>query len=115
MKRGKAVTTTLIKNADWVVDLGPDGGDRGGAVIFEGTPLRLLDERDSFTAEHLRRALVGTGAPDAEVRARLTMSYILGVLIRSWARPNDLAGVRAEIERLAYAVLDGPAGNSKER
>ncbi|WP_344918648.1 excinuclease ABC subunit UvrA [Streptosporangium oxazolinicum] len=47
----------VIKNADWVVDLGPDGGDRGGAVIFEGTPLRLLDERDSFTAEHLRRDL----------------------------------------------------------
>ncbi|MFF3437261.1 hypothetical protein [Streptosporangium sp. NPDC002721] len=47
----------VIKNADWVVDLGPDGGDRGGTVIFEGTPLRLLDERDSFTAEHLRRDL----------------------------------------------------------
>ncbi len=47
----------VIKNADWVVDLGPDGGDRGGTVVFEGTPLRLLDERDSFTAEHLRRDL----------------------------------------------------------
>ncbi|MER5643148.1 excinuclease ABC subunit UvrA [Streptosporangium sp. NPDC002524] len=47
----------VIKNADWVVDLGPDGGDRGGTVVFEGTPLRLLDARGSFTAEHLRRDL----------------------------------------------------------
>ncbi|WP_443075314.1 hypothetical protein [Streptosporangium sp. NBC_01469] len=47
----------VIEIADWIVDLGPDGGDRGGAVIFEGTPSHLLDERDSFTAEHLRRDL----------------------------------------------------------
>lgn len=59
--------------------------------------------------EHLVRVLSDTGVEDAEVGARLAMSYILGVLIRSWARPNDLSGVRAEIERLAYAVLGGPA------
>ncbi|GAA2877886.1 excinuclease ABC subunit UvrA [Streptosporangium fragile] len=47
----------VIKNADWVIDLGPDGGDRGGTVVFEGTPLRLLDEPGSLTAEHLRRDL----------------------------------------------------------
>ncbi|MER6826150.1 excinuclease ABC subunit UvrA [Streptosporangium sp. NPDC000563] len=47
----------VIKQADWVVDLGPDGGDQGGTVIFEGTPSRLLDEPGSFTAEHLRRDL----------------------------------------------------------
>ncbi len=47
----------VIKKADWIVDLGPDGGDRGGTVVFKGTPLRLLDERGSFTAEHLRRDL----------------------------------------------------------
>ncbi len=58
--------------------------------------------------EHLEQVLAETGVDDAAVRARLAMSYILGVLIRSWARPNDLAGVRAEIERLAYAVLGGP-------
>jgi AcrR family transcriptional regulator len=59
--------------------------------------------------EHLEQVLAETGVDNAAVRARLAMSYILGVLIRSWARPNDLAGVRAEIERLAYAVLGGPA------
>ncbi len=47
----------VVKNADWVVDLGPDGGDRGGRVVFEGTPRQLLDATGSFTAEHLRRDL----------------------------------------------------------
>lgn len=47
----------VIRSADWIIDLGPDGGDRGGTVVFEGTPLGLLDEPGSFTAEHLRRDL----------------------------------------------------------
>jgi len=74
----------------------------------------LARVQDTVVA-HLERALADTGVDDAEVRARLAMSYILGVLIRSWARPNDLSGVRAEIERLAYAVLGGPAPVSKRR
>ncbi|MGC5010570.1 ATP-binding cassette domain-containing protein [Streptosporangium sp. DT93] len=47
----------VIKNADWVIDLGPESGDRGGTVVFEGTPARLLAARGSHTAEHLRRDL----------------------------------------------------------
>lgn len=46
----------VVAHADWIVDMGPDGGRDGGRVIFEGTPGRLLDAHDSFTAEHLRRA-----------------------------------------------------------
>lgn len=65
--------------------------------------------------KHLERVLAETGVDDVEVRARLAMSYILGVLIRSWARPNDLAGVRAEIERLSYAVLDTPTPDDEFR
>ncbi|MEV7011511.1 excinuclease ABC subunit UvrA [Streptosporangium sp. NPDC051022] len=47
----------VVKNADWIVDLGPEGGGRGGTVVFEGTPERLLAATGSFTAEHLRRDL----------------------------------------------------------
>ncbi|MFE6332333.1 ATP-binding cassette domain-containing protein [Streptomyces sp. NPDC057806] len=46
----------VVAHADWVVDLGPDGGRDGGEVIFTGTPRELLDVPGSFTAEHLRRA-----------------------------------------------------------
>ncbi|MFF3705623.1 ATP-binding cassette domain-containing protein [Streptomyces phaeochromogenes] len=45
----------VVAHADWVIDLGPDGGKDGGRVVFEGTPGQLLDAEGSFTAEHLRR------------------------------------------------------------
>jgi excinuclease UvrABC ATPase subunit len=45
----------VVAHADWVIDLGPDGGKEGGRVVFEGTPGQLLDAEGSFTAEHLRR------------------------------------------------------------
>ncbi|EPH40548.1 excinuclease ABC subunit UvrA [Streptomyces aurantiacus] len=47
----------VVKHADWVIDLGPDGGKHGGRIVFEGTPRELLGARGSFTAEHLRRAV----------------------------------------------------------
>lgn len=43
----------LIRNCDWVIDLGPEGGDKGGQVIFEGTPEKLKQSRESITAEYL--------------------------------------------------------------
>ncbi|WP_399892393.1 ATP-binding cassette domain-containing protein [Streptomyces sp. BBFR51] len=48
----------VVAHADWVVDLGPDGGRDGGRVIFEGAPRALLAARGSSTAEHLRRATI---------------------------------------------------------
>jgi excinuclease UvrABC ATPase subunit len=47
----------IIKNADWIIDLGPDGGSQGGQLIFEGTPHHLLSSAVSFTAEFLRHDL----------------------------------------------------------
>ncbi|MEU0201053.1 MULTISPECIES: excinuclease ABC subunit UvrA [unclassified Streptomyces] len=47
----------VVARADWVIDLGPDGGRDGGEVVFEGTPRQLLQARGSFTGEHLRRAV----------------------------------------------------------
>ncbi|MFC5155051.1 excinuclease ABC subunit UvrA [Streptomyces amakusaensis] len=51
----------VVKRADWIVDLGPDGGKHGGELVFEGTPARLLEHPESFTAEYLRRALGPAG------------------------------------------------------
>jgi excinuclease ABC subunit A len=43
----------VIKTADWVVDLGPEGGPGGGHVIATGTPEQVAKERGSYTGEHL--------------------------------------------------------------
>jgi excinuclease UvrABC ATPase subunit len=45
----------VIKNADWIVDMGPEGGSKGGRVMFEGTPRDLADAKDSLTGAYLRR------------------------------------------------------------
>ena len=49
----------VIKTADWIVDLGPEGGDRGGRIIAEGTPEQVINARDSATGEYLARVLRG--------------------------------------------------------
>ena len=46
---------TIIKNADWVIDMGPEGGNKGGRVLFEGTPAQLLQATQSLTSAYLRR------------------------------------------------------------
>jgi excinuclease ABC subunit A len=44
----------VVKSADHVIDLGPDGGDRGGHVVFAGSPEKLVKHPSSYTAEYLR-------------------------------------------------------------
>ena len=43
----------VIRNADWVIDLGPDAGDEGGRIVFEGTPEDLIKDGKTFTAKYL--------------------------------------------------------------
>lgn len=45
----------VIRSADWIIDLGPDAGQRGGEVVYTGTPEKMVEECDSFTAQYLRR------------------------------------------------------------
>ncbi len=45
----------VVAHADWVIDLGPDGGKNGGEIVFTGTPAELLRHPDSLTGEYLRR------------------------------------------------------------
>ena len=43
----------VIKNADWIIDMGPEGGNKGGKVMFEGTPKQLLSAKHSLTSAYL--------------------------------------------------------------
>jgi excinuclease UvrABC ATPase subunit len=45
----------VVRNADWIVDLGPEGGSKGGRVVFEGTPRQILDAPGSLTGQYLAR------------------------------------------------------------
>jgi excinuclease ABC subunit A len=39
----------VIKNADWIIDLGPEGGDRGGEIVAEGPPEKIAKSKRSYT------------------------------------------------------------------
>ena len=51
----------VIKTADWVIDLGPEGGDRGGNLVGFGTPEAIAELKDSYTGQYLKRVLNGNG------------------------------------------------------
>ena len=47
----------VIKNTDWIIDLGPEGGDQGGKIIAEGTPVQVAKNKDSYTGQYLAKIL----------------------------------------------------------
>jgi excinuclease ABC subunit A len=48
----------VIKNADWLIDMGQDGGQAGGQIIGQGTPEQLAKIKDSYTGQYLAKMLV---------------------------------------------------------
>ncbi|EKD32826.1 MAG: hypothetical protein ACD_76C00140G0003 [uncultured bacterium] len=47
----------IIKTADWVIDLGPEGGDKGGEIVAVGTPEDIARKSKSFTGQYLKKVL----------------------------------------------------------
>lgn len=47
--------TDVMKLADYIIDIGPDGGTKGGEVVFTGTPREMMEKADTITAEYLRK------------------------------------------------------------
>jgi excinuclease UvrABC ATPase subunit len=47
----------IIKNADWIIDIGPEGGKNGGHIVFEGTPADIINHEKSLTGKYLKQSL----------------------------------------------------------
>ena len=47
----------VIKNADHIIDLGPDGGEKGGQIVATGTPLEISENKNSYTGQFLKKVL----------------------------------------------------------
>ena len=50
----------VIKCADWIIDLGPEGGDEGGTIVATGTPEKIAEVKESWTGQYLAKALAWT-------------------------------------------------------
>jgi len=44
----------VIRASDWIIDLGPEGGERGGRIIFEGKPEDIIKSKTSYTGKYLK-------------------------------------------------------------
>ena len=60
IRRGNTViviehNTDVMKLADYIIDIGPDGGTSGGEVVFTGTPQEMMEHADTITARYLRK------------------------------------------------------------
>ncbi len=49
--------TDVMKMADYIIDVGPDGGSAGGEIVFAGTPSEMVEHSDTITARFLRKSL----------------------------------------------------------
>jgi excinuclease ABC subunit A len=47
----------VVKQADWVIDLGPEGGDKGGEIVAVGTPEAIVKTKGSYTGKYLKPSL----------------------------------------------------------
>jgi excinuclease ABC subunit A len=109
-------------SADWVIDLGPEGGDAGGALVGEGPPERIA-EQDTPTGRMLRDALARRRGPARRARGeRASRGRAKGVEARAdggaeiliqGAREHNLQGVEVRIPRDALVAITGVSGSGK--
>jgi excinuclease ABC subunit A len=60
----------VIKQADWIIDLGPEGGEDGGRIVAQGTPEQVARAKKSYTGQILARALNGNSTNGHNVNAK---------------------------------------------
>jgi excinuclease ABC subunit A len=112
----------VIEAADWIIDLGPEGGDAGGRLVCAGSPNEIARCRESRTGEVLRNR-TGAAVSPAEPRtgklpaarraaAPVAASSNHAISIRN-AREHNLQGVDIEIPRDRFTVITGISGSGK--
>jgi excinuclease ABC subunit A len=116
----------VIKCADWVIDLGPEGGGGGGTIVAAGTPEQIAANEHSFTGKALKRVLIakgsGAGNPDSRMRKKpasrqkIPSSRRTGEVQQITVRgacQHNLRGVDVDIPREKFTVFSGPSGSGK--
>ncbi|CAM5206134.1 UvrABC system protein A OS=Castellaniella defragrans OX=75697 GN=HNR28_001275 PE=3 SV=1 [Castellaniella defragrans] len=105
----------VIRAADWIVDLGPEGGDDGGRIIAQGTPDDLMRNADSHTGRALAdyaRQLQGHALALQEPAPRLHAEASPDIHILN-AREHNLKGIDVHIPRNEFTVVTGVSGSGK--
>jgi excinuclease ABC subunit A len=104
----------VVKCADWVIDLGPEGGERGGRIVATGTPEDICLVPESHTGKFLKAALEFNPKRRASEKKRALGSVIHrdGIEIRG-AREHNLQNLDVTIPRNKLVVFTGVSGSGK--
>ena len=100
----------VIRSSDWIIDLGPEGGDRGGQLLVAGTPAEVMNEPSSHTGKALREyrlELINEPSPAVERTPRTHE-----ITVRN-AREHNLRNIDVDIPRNAFTVITGVSGSGK--
>jgi excinuclease ABC subunit A len=101
----------VIRSSDWIIDLGPEGGQAGGEVVAEGTPEQVSLNKDSFTGKALREYEAAFTKP---LETKGPAGRYLGNAIRIHnAREHNLKSIDVEIPRGRFTVVTGVSGSGK--
>lgn len=112
----------VIRAADWLIDLGPEGGDQGGRVMGVGTPEQLMAQSDSYTGQALAEyvhsletnhtLLAEPALAAAQYSLRRPVAEAQDIHIVN-AREHNLKGIDVHIPRNAFTVITGVSGSGK--
>ncbi|MDE2304314.1 MAG: excinuclease ABC subunit UvrA [Gammaproteobacteria bacterium] len=101
----------VIASADWIIDLGPEGGDRGGTVVACGTPAEIVANERSHTGRALAEARRPPPVVGVSERPRRTPPAE-AISIRG-AREHNLRAVDVDLARNRFTVVTGVSGSGK--
>jgi excinuclease ABC subunit A len=108
----------VVKSADWVIDLGPEGGDKGGQVVVTGPPEKVAAQQDSHTGKFLKNYLSGRrprqtgGEASSSVVSEALSNMASDITIRG-AKEHNLRNLSLTIPRQNLVVITGVSGSGK--
>lgn len=105
----------VIKTADWLIDLGPEGGSGGGRVVAQGTPEQVMACQESETGKSLASLLRGESSTPRRRNGRpkqATARITKEIRVRG-AEQHNLKGVDVKINRNQMTIFCGPSGSGK--
>ena len=105
----------VAAHSDWVIDLGPGAGARGGKIVAQGTPEEVATSKNSLTATYLARAMGGGTAEKAPKKKSTSaaLSGKAGTITVEGAREHNLKNISIQIPRDQLVVMTGPSGSGK--
>ena len=107
----------VIRSSDWLIDLGPEGGEGGGLLVAEGTPEDVREHPTSHTAKALRDYELAMGAvhkvQEASAKAWKTRPVFSNLIQIVNAKENNLKSLSVDIPRGKFNVVTGVSGSGK--